>query len=289
MTVRCPKCGEHKPTTEYSSDRTKASGRRSLCKPCDNAKARAYYLDNREARLARAKAQYTPPVPRKLECCDCGIAMLVAPAAHRRKRCDPCRAEHEKQRNNSRMHVETMRRRTQVQRLTDITPAWLLNLKRQAKACPLCSVTLTREPGQPHSLQVDHIVPIAAGGAHTQDNLRALCARCNQSRPHDGSDLAGMQFSLTMVDAHASPDLIDPQTRSARRTATRRLKEAKAAAKVLSAQGRFQQDSLLLRVRAHGAQWEDIAALTHSDNPGAAYGQARRAGPLPTLTELRAA
>jgi hypothetical protein len=37
-------------------DRSKASGRKSVCKECDAAKSRAYYAENRERVIARVSA-----------------------------------------------------------------------------------------------------------------------------------------------------------------------------------------------------------------------------------------
>ena len=45
---------------------------------------------------------------------------------------------------------------------------------RDGHACVLCGA---RGP-----LEVDHIVPLLAGGAHTEANMRTLCRACNQAR-----------------------------------------------------------------------------------------------------------
>jgi len=52
-TRRCPKCGELRGLDEFAVDASKSSGRKSHCKVCDNAKARAYYARNRAPVLAR--------------------------------------------------------------------------------------------------------------------------------------------------------------------------------------------------------------------------------------------
>jgi 5-methylcytosine-specific restriction endonuclease McrA len=46
---------------------------------------------------------------------------------------------------------------------------------------------------------VDHILPLAAGGTHTKDNLRILCPSCNCSRPTDGSDVTNQQMNIWMA------------------------------------------------------------------------------------------
>jgi hypothetical protein len=54
---KCPKCGELRKIIEFARDRSKASGRKSHCKVCDNAKARRYYEVNRERVIARVIAR----------------------------------------------------------------------------------------------------------------------------------------------------------------------------------------------------------------------------------------
>lgn len=62
------------------------------------------------------------------------------------------------------------------------TPAWrrvrLLVLERDGKMCqvrgPRCELDAN---------EVDHIIPILAGGAlYDEDNLRAICGNCNKRR-----------------------------------------------------------------------------------------------------------
>ncbi len=48
--------------------------------------------------------------------------------------------------------------------------------------CPSCGATLDA------TAQLDHVVPRAHGGAATEDNVRFLCAPCNQLR---GAQLGG--------------------------------------------------------------------------------------------------
>ncbi|MGI9019199.1 MAG: hypothetical protein ACR2G3_00620 [Solirubrobacterales bacterium] len=53
----CPDCGETKDVRAFAVDPSKASGRRSYCKPCDRARARAAYEANAGERRAKANAR----------------------------------------------------------------------------------------------------------------------------------------------------------------------------------------------------------------------------------------
>ena len=58
LTKSCTKCGEARTLDEFPRDRSKGSGRKSICKECDREKARGYYQANRETVLARMSARY---------------------------------------------------------------------------------------------------------------------------------------------------------------------------------------------------------------------------------------
>jgi hypothetical protein len=49
---KCTKCGDELRVEEFARDKTKASGRKSICKACDREKSRRYYEANRERKLA---------------------------------------------------------------------------------------------------------------------------------------------------------------------------------------------------------------------------------------------
>jgi hypothetical protein len=53
----CPRCGESQPITEFAIDRSEASGRKSHCRECDNAKSLRYYAENREAVISRVSTR----------------------------------------------------------------------------------------------------------------------------------------------------------------------------------------------------------------------------------------
>lgn len=54
---RCYACEVEKSEAEFAVDPSKASGRKSICRPCDRVKARGYYVAHRPAVLARQRAQ----------------------------------------------------------------------------------------------------------------------------------------------------------------------------------------------------------------------------------------
>lgn len=117
-------------------------------------------------------------------CWTCGV-LFALPKTRKRGKiagyCPECRKLKNRQRRAERRAKE---------RYGDVTDAVLLALSRK-RFCALCGVAMTRKAG-PRQRQIDHIVPLNVGGAHTPANLRAVCRSCNYSRPKDGSDLVQM-------------------------------------------------------------------------------------------------
>ena len=54
----CSKCDVEKELSLFNRDKAKASGYRSWCKECDNASAKAAYLNNVEGRREKRKTYY---------------------------------------------------------------------------------------------------------------------------------------------------------------------------------------------------------------------------------------
>lgn len=83
--------------------------------------------------------------------------------------------------------------------LCDMTPAIQTAMRTAASECPLCACPMTDEWGTPTSKELDHIVPLNAGGTHTRANVRIICRSCNLRRPQDGRDYAGA-VTFDMID-----------------------------------------------------------------------------------------
>lgn len=79
------------------------------------------------------------------------------------------------------------RRRAKMKN-TDITTKWLLNLKIVTTHCEICGRKLK------DNVHLDHITPLGIGGKHIKANVRYVHAKCNLSRPKNGSDI--IQYKL---------------------------------------------------------------------------------------------
>jgi len=93
-------------------------------------------------------------------------------------------------------HLRRLRKRDGSS-IDPLTPAMEQAILSARTLCPICGKKMRDDVrrGHPRAKQLDHILPIAAGGAHTPGNVRVICGLCNQRRPRDGSDFTG-QLSL---------------------------------------------------------------------------------------------
>jgi hypothetical protein len=64
-------------------------------------------------------------------------------------------------------------------------PEWTRRMKakllRKDPHCHLCGKSFAN----PREATIDHIIPLARGGSHGEDNLALACQRCNVAKGHD--------------------------------------------------------------------------------------------------------
>lgn len=159
---RCARCGETKAFAAFSADSHRADGLRDQCKVCSARTTAEWVARNRDKARAtqRALRAAWPEEKRR--------AAGAATAAW--KRANPDRV---------RDHVHR-RRAAKAETASgpiDYGALW----DACGGACPDCGAQIDRAApwGSPEFASVDHIVPLSAGGPHSQGNLRYTCLPCN--------------------------------------------------------------------------------------------------------------
>jgi 5-methylcytosine-specific restriction endonuclease McrA len=172
----CLKCGEVKPLTEFlpKSRQPKKPGLAQVepnCRPCYNALQRARYREKHPAR-----PEQPPPTTKK--CKGCG---LVKPHSEfyfykkngRIRWHSPCKT----------CYVVVNRNRQGVRRarLNSAPKIEKIDrneiIRRDNGVCYLCGQDIPV-----NEISLDHVIPLARGGSHTKDNLRAVHKRCNSRK-----------------------------------------------------------------------------------------------------------
>lgn len=165
MIKRCVRCGESKPTEEFSVYRANADGRHSYCKACfadyqrerrKRPEVRAQDLVSsaawKKANPERARAGWNNPEKRAKD-----KAFMRTPEGRERRRI-----------------VEQNRRaRKQSSGGSFTYDEWQEVLADFNHRCGYC---LTDEG----PLEMDHIDPVVLGGRHSRENIAPACATCNR-------------------------------------------------------------------------------------------------------------
>lgn len=181
---KCTKCGEVKPaTTEYFHRHSEGKGGlRPDCKVCFAARMRAYAernaqsikewrkafrVKNRQALIERDREYYRANKPRL-------IAQMKEYNARNREAYNE-RLRRWRKNNPTKVQVWVRNRRAKLKgligshSLQDI----LALMESQRGKCVYCHCDIRKK------FQVDHIVPVSAGGANDKSNLQLLCKKCN--------------------------------------------------------------------------------------------------------------
>lgn len=77
--------------------------------------------------------------------------------------------------------------------------------------CELCGIPTPREhrgTHRPDAPELDHVIPLAAGGTHTWNNVQLLCRSCNQEK----SDMVPEGAALRLSPTSPSYSLFDEDT-----------------------------------------------------------------------------
>lgn len=169
---------------------------------CRKEQARRYHKRLKESR------HYAPPFTCKM----CGSDIAPAYGDKRRVFCTPhCAARWEKlqdvegRRRNNRIRSARMRAaRRKRDGGEDIDPFAIF--ERDGWACYLCGSSTPphlRGSYEDNAPELDHIVPLAAGGLHRFDNVACSCRKCNNSK---GATIPGAVAISTAVSPETATE-----------------------------------------------------------------------------------
>ena len=193
MTAQCVLCGE---TFEYSA--------RSSSTVCVRVRAhthRKYCSDACRREAARQQSQQEDARRHKLvrcTCIECGKTFVPEYLNKHRSYCsDTCM-----NRRLRRVGKSSRRARARGAGVVErIDPVFILS--RDGWRCYVCGCKTPRRlrgTTEQNAPEVDHVIPLARGGAHNERNLKCICRQCNQQKSDRmlweiGADVA-LQYSL---------------------------------------------------------------------------------------------
>jgi excisionase family DNA binding protein len=193
-TKRCCRCHQVKPGADFGRRCSKSYGSipSSSCRACvndskriarevdpQNAKAiqRRWYLKNAPSERARAKAYNRDRRQRAAdEIRARDRANYARKAAQKRAVAARWRLSNPERHRTNRRHA-CHRRRARLSGVT-VGPVNFNRIrKRDRMVCHIC-----RRKVSERNLHFDHVIPLAAGGAHIESNLAVSHAKCNQRK-----------------------------------------------------------------------------------------------------------
>ncbi len=181
----CSKCGQTQPFANFHVNKTGRDGLKSTCKTCSNATSFAWreknsdrvaqnklaYRHANQDALARKSAQWREENPERFaqQMAAWRAAnpekIKVKNAAYRVNNPEARKAHHQNRRARKKLAGGKLSSDL-VQKL----------LKLQMGKCACCKQPLGKD------YHLDHILPLALGGANTDDNMQLLKARCNMEK-----------------------------------------------------------------------------------------------------------
>jgi 5-methylcytosine-specific restriction endonuclease McrA len=161
---RCSRCQAIKPATAFH--RNGGGELRPECATCYNARRRERWTTERTVRLARQRA-YRERVGRDAWA-ERNRAWRDANPAYYADNVDRLREQGRE---------KAARRRARQRGLPTERIEHLVVLERHDGVCGICGTDV-----DPFEFQIDHVVPIAAGGPHLYSNIQLAHPVCNQRK-----------------------------------------------------------------------------------------------------------
>lgn len=163
-TQTCTVCGADLHLSAFYKDARRTSGLRSECKRCVLERNKRWYSRNRSAVL-EYQAQYHKDQRRTDP-----AKVAAGNAAWKAANPDLVRAD------NRRRRARKLNAEQDGHTHAELLAHWAANAI-DAASCWLRGPECTGNADH-----IDHVEPLARGGAHTVQNLRPACARCNLSK-----------------------------------------------------------------------------------------------------------
>jgi hypothetical protein len=147
----CPRCNRDLPVDAFARDGSKASGRKSHCRECDNDKSRRYYERNRRKKIEAVQRRYrinrgeSPPIPRRCKRCP------KLATTNRHWYCDECRELVRKRRPRGKKSEAERKLLTKAQRgygpeHEKLRRRWAPKVRAGTVCCARCQEPI--EPGE---------------------------------------------------------------------------------------------------------------------------------------------
>lgn len=157
------------------------ASRWKVCKQCRCAFYGRGNICSEVCRSASQLSKYYQDVPREYTavCVRCGV-VFKGRRPGRARQCKSCRQSSEKMCNRNCKHRRKARIKGNMVGKVSIRQVF----ERDGWRCYLCNKALSQDVKVPNddAPTIDHVIPLAKGGSHSMENLRACCFKCNYTK-----------------------------------------------------------------------------------------------------------
>jgi rubrerythrin len=186
---KCGHCKEELSVEEFQKNRAAPDGLQYRCKACTR-------LASKACRVKRGHLWIGKTNPWRTRSDANRERSNASSRARRARNPEKQRQDHYqwRQRNPFSTALRCARNRAiELNVISDLTAEqWRLVVEERKYICHLCGEPVSMKIGTPERLSLDHIVPMARGGANTKNNVAPAHRRCNQSR----SDMLLEEFDM---------------------------------------------------------------------------------------------
>lgn len=192
---RCTKCGEQKPLAEFNRDSSRKSGYHPWCKPCARKRRSGWYDENRDSNLTYQARWREKNRERKREY---DRAYRQANLDERRAKDAAYRLENAEKidarirswlaANPDRKRDHRRNRRARKSGALVSRVYFKTILLRDLGICGICA-----KPIMENTIELDHIIPLVAGGTHEPSNVQLAHRACNRRK--------SAKVNFTLADA----------------------------------------------------------------------------------------
>lgn len=201
--AECPRCGK-----SFASKMTGGQRMRHCSRACSEATSKRKTAERRqedrrirsavvlETQALRRIARFVErPKAYRSECQQCGVQMIQSRGhgLHKTK-CAACRSENDRASRRAAKH----RRRARMRGAATDTIDPIKVFERDGWRCKLCGVrTLQGKRGtyDDNAPEMDHVIPLSAGGTNTWGNVQCACRKCNHAKGAKPLGQLGLRFA----------------------------------------------------------------------------------------------
>jgi 5-methylcytosine-specific restriction endonuclease McrA len=174
---RCQKCGQEKPRAAFYRDKQRKDGIATRCRSCDSKRSKHYYRLNREERLARHR-RWQKANPDKWYAAVRSWARRNRDKTRRASNACNKRRYHANPVVGRAKSLAAYGRRRALKAAVEVGEIDYERIRRRDRMrCHMCRLKVSEE-----QLHFDHVIPLVAGGAHTESNIAVSHAQCNLSK-----------------------------------------------------------------------------------------------------------